>query len=773
MQSTVKAPVIGTIGIRREDKNRWERRTPLAPKNVAALVAKGLRVLVQPSNLRIFSDEQYEAAGAIVTEDISEANIIVAVKIVPAHLLIENHNYIFFSHTIKAQPENMPLLDAVLEKKVRLFDHERIVDENNRRLVRFGLHAGITGTIDFLHCLADRLLSMQISTPLLHLGISYIYDSVAHAKEAVTFVKDMIVNRGGLPAAICPMIFMVTGTGNVAKGVLEILELLPYKKISPEEVKALSEAEVTYEMRHTVYYCVATSADYIEPNDPSKKFDRQDYYNNPHLYHSTFAEKFAPYVSVIVNAIYWDARFPRLITTNQWKDIVENKNPRLLGIADISCDVDGSIEFMKKATSIDHPTFLYDVKTDRVIDDIYGPGVMIMAIDHLPSELPREASELFGNNLVPFMENLANARHDLPLDESNLAPEVYRACIATHGALTPSYEYIRAVRAENEKAWKRILLLGSGLVAPALVNYLLKFKDNHITIASMFLKDALKLAAGRDNLTVCELNVADEEKLSTLVSKHDIVVSFVPYNLHGYVARSCLRYNVNMVTASYVQPDLRELEEEAKQKGVILLNEVGLDPGIDHISIMKTVQELKRKGGKIYSLQSNTGGLPAPEASNNPFGYKISWSPRGVLNAGLNAATFRINGEVKSVPGNALFESAESFEVYPAFALEVLPNRNSLAYGELYGLPDLETMFRGTLRFKGYSSLMAACRNFGLFNSEQQTYLAKDTPSLTWSELTAKLAGAPDLDVQSAVCKKLQLDPKSDFGDKVLHAFEW
>merc|ERR1719197_1075559 len=161
------------LGIRREDKNRWERRAPLTPAHVKKLVKKGVRVFVQPSTLRIFPDSDYEQAGAVVQEDLSPASVVFGVKEVPIHKLIPKRTYMFFSHTIKAQEYNMPLLDAIMENQIRLLDYERIVDADGNRLVRFGRYAGYAGMVDFLHSLGNRLLAMGYSTPFMHIGYTH------------------------------------------------------------------------------------------------------------------------------------------------------------------------------------------------------------------------------------------------------------------------------------------------------------------------------------------------------------------------------------------------------------------------------------------------------------------------------------------------------------------------------------------------------------------------------------------------------------------------
>lgn len=205
-----------SLGIRREDKNRWERRVPLAPYHVKELIAKGIAVYVQPSNLRVFADDEYRNVGAIVQEDLSPANTIIAVKEVPPEKLLADKTYMFFSHTIKAQPSNMPMLDSIIEKNIRLIDYEKITDAKGTRLVRFGKFAGFAGMIDMLRILGERLLVLGFSTPFLNIGYSHMYPRLDDAKRAVVALGEEI-KRVGLPRALTPMTFVFTGsTGNVA-----------------------------------------------------------------------------------------------------------------------------------------------------------------------------------------------------------------------------------------------------------------------------------------------------------------------------------------------------------------------------------------------------------------------------------------------------------------------------------------------------------------------------------------------------------------------------
>lgn len=438
----------GKIGIRREDKNIWERRAPLSPKHVKALVDQGLQVVVQPSSLRCFSNWQYKKAGAIIQEDLSDCSLIMAVKEVPIELLLPNRTYIFFSHTIKAQPYNMPLLDAILDKKIRLFDYEPIKDEESKRLVKFGPFAGLAGAIDSLHALGERLLYLGFSTPFLFISFSKFFASLDIAFDAVKHAGEMILDRG-LPEEILPLVFTCTSNGSVSKGAQEVLQKLPHKYVTVEELPTLEKDP------HLVYICEAKHYEYIVKSEDGS-FDREDYYANPELYESKFHERVLPYTSVLLNCMYWDPRYPKIATLEQMKKAKQENLLKLLVLGDITCDPNGSVEIFVRSTPIDNPVYAYDLDTDETTPDGasvgHAPGIVVMGVDHLPAELPIDATNFFGDSFVSFVKNLAESDMRKPWGEQGLVRELEDACIAWNGHLTPNFEYIAELRARNEEA---------------------------------------------------------------------------------------------------------------------------------------------------------------------------------------------------------------------------------------------------------------------------------------------------------------------------------
>ncbi|KAI3754136.1 hypothetical protein L1987_53914 [Smallanthus sonchifolius] len=435
----------GVIGILSESTNKWERRAPLTPAHCARLVHSGKgkvevkRIIVQPSTKRIHHDALYEDVGCEISRDLSECGLILGIKQPKLEMILPDRAYAFFSHTHKAQKENMPLLDKILAERASLFDYELIVGDEGKRLLAFGRFAGIAGLVDFLSGLGRRYLSLGYSTPFLSLGSSYMYPSLAAAKAAVVSVGEEIATTG-LPSTICPLVFVFTGSGNVSLGAQEIFKLLPHTFVDSSRLPELFDTPSLSRRAFQVYGCVVSYEDMVEHSDPTVVFDKVDYYAHPERYKPIFHKKVAPYASVIVNCMYWERRYPRLLTYKQLQDLGHKGCP-LVGICDITCDIGGSIEFVNRTTLIDSPFFRYDPFGDSYHEDIEGDGVICLAVDILPTEFAKEASQHFGDVLSHFIGNLASLEdvEDLPL-------HLRRACIAHGGALTHLYEYIPRMR---------------------------------------------------------------------------------------------------------------------------------------------------------------------------------------------------------------------------------------------------------------------------------------------------------------------------------------
>ena len=508
---------------------------------------------------------------------------------------------------------------------------------------------------------------------------------------------------------------------------------------------------------------------------------------------------------------------------------------RLLVVSDISCDVNGSVEFLDRITSIDNPSFEYDPLLKSEVTPT-GNGVTICGVDILPTEMPRESSSHFGDALFSILEEyaVATAKGGLPSVLKN-------ACIAENGMLMPPFRYIKAFMGqsnnkhskisdpcmtlwleghlfdsglinkvldviENHKCYfevkecsfrhinastreskvvirvsgedddtldrvetkirvllevidkaqatmercdsresavsfvpalvetspqQKVLVLGSGFVADSVVEYLGRHESRQILVASQDEGRARTVANRARYGRYIGLNLGNvgSSQLANLVADADVVVSLLPALYHPHVASVCISQRTNMVTASYESEDMRGLDAAARQVGISILSEVGLDPGLDHMIAMKIIDDIQSRRGTVTSFESACGGLPALECADNPFRYKFSWNPMGVLSACQNPATYRRDGELIEIDGVDLLRSAQTFlGVWPDLDLECLPNRNSLFYADKYSIQSAQTVFRGTLRFSGFSKLMNTFQEMGLLNRSSAT-------GLTWGEV--------------------------------------
>ncbi|MDQ7825311.1 MAG: bifunctional lysine ketoglutarate reductase /saccharopine dehydrogenase family protein [Candidatus Eremiobacteraeota bacterium] len=428
------------IGIRREDKNQWERRAPLSPEQIQHLIEKdGLEVIVQPSPIRVFPDEAYGKAGATIDEDLSRCSVVIGIKEIPPSLLHERTTYIFFSHTIKGQSHNMPMLRRLRELRCQVIDFELIKDENDRRLIFFGYYAGLAGMIDMLWALGQRLLWEGMDTPFKQILPAHKYANLEEARRAIIRIADLI-GRDGLPESLVPLVCGFTGYGRVSQGAQEIYDLLPVQEIPPSHLPSLFERASL--LPNILFKTVFREENTVEPVWPDRSFDLQDYYRSPEHYRSRFS-RFLPSLTVIANCIYWEPRYPKLITKKDMKDLYESeKTPRLRVIGDISCDVDGAIEATVKYTTPSSPVFVYNPETGEATDGWEGRGPVVLAVDNLPCELPVESSRMFGEVLLAWVPHLARADYEGPVEGCELPLPVKKALILYKGEFTEAYRHM-------------------------------------------------------------------------------------------------------------------------------------------------------------------------------------------------------------------------------------------------------------------------------------------------------------------------------------------
>jgi len=430
-----------SIGIRKETGHPNERRVVLTPDHVKKLIEEHkIDVVVQSSEQRIFKDDQYKEVGATISDDLSPCNIILGVKEVPPEDLIPNKTYLFFSHTIKGQKYNMPMLKKILDNKITLIDYELVKKSNGRRVVFFGVYAGYVGMINALWTFSKRLKWEGIENPFEDLQQTCTYDSLSEVKAVIKQYGKRI-KREGLPNQLVPFVIGFTGFGRVSKAAQEIVHLLPTVNIPADELASFFRQG---KFSNGVIYTVEFRKADLFMNKEKRGFDSYLYRKYPDRFTSKF-EKFIPYLSIIVNGIYWEPRFPRLITLSYMKRFYEfNPNPRLRVIADISCDIEGSIELTTKATSSENPVYVFEPLTENVKDGVEGFGPVILAQDKLPVELPREASQSFGNALLPYIPQLAVADYTKPRLELDIPIVFKKAIIAHQGELAKRYHHLHA-----------------------------------------------------------------------------------------------------------------------------------------------------------------------------------------------------------------------------------------------------------------------------------------------------------------------------------------
>jgi len=304
---------------------------------------------------------------------------------------------------------------------------------------------------------------------------------------------------------------------------------------------------------------------------------------------------------------------------------------------------------------------------------------------------------------------------------------------------------------------KQVAILGAGLVVKPLADYLLDRAGYRVLMATRTVARAEVIIAGHSNGRALAWTTEDLEGLEGIVRESDLVVSMIPPTLHIPVAEACLRNGKPLVTTSYISPQMQALDEQAKKNGVLLLNEIGEDPGMDHMGAKQMIDEVVRKGGRVRSLTSYGAGLPSFESNRNPMGYKFSWSPRGVMMAAQTAAAYLKNGEVVEVPAAELFDHHWLVDIEGLGSFETYPNRSSLRYLSHFGLDGKASLYRGLLRFVGWCSTMKSLIALNLLDSTKD----RDFAGLSYREFTASVMGKPRGDRED-VAAFLGLSLKSD-----------
>lgn len=392
------------IGLIRERKTPPDTRVALTPKQCANLIQQypGMSIVVEPSPNRCYSDDEYRAEGITIQDDLSDCDVLLGIKEVKIDYLIPGKTYFFFSHTKKKQPYNQKLMHALIEKKIRLIDYECLTHIDEQRILGFGLYAGIVGAHNGLLTYGKKTGTYEL--PAAHQVGSY--EEMLKAYEHVIIPNIKIV---------------VTGSGKVAAGILDVMTQLDIESVEPEDF-------LTHQYDYPVYTHLKGSALYARKDNDL--FHRDDFHANPEAYKCLFSQ-YVSQTDILMNGIYWDEKIARLFE----KQDIQRNDWRISVISDITCDIDGSVPINVGATTIADPVYGINRKTQQQ-DAPFQPGkeiIDVMAVDNLPNELPRDASQYFGVHFEKFVLS------ELLKEESDI---IRRATICEDGKLTAHYEYL-------------------------------------------------------------------------------------------------------------------------------------------------------------------------------------------------------------------------------------------------------------------------------------------------------------------------------------------
>jgi len=391
------------IGVLREEKSPPDKRVPLTPLICTELLRTypNLEIVIQPSKIRCYSDDEYLAFGLTLQEDLDDCDVLMGVKEVPKEKLISGKKYFFFSHTIKKQAHNENLMKALINKKIQMIDYETLTDKNHNRIIGFGRYAGIVGAY-------NGILGYGKKYDLFQIKPAHLCRDRAEMEEELKRVK--------LPN----IKIALTGGGRVANGAIETLSALRIRKVTPEEFLMASFREPVY--------CQLNPRDYVERLD-DHNFDLNDFFNHP----EHFVSKFSPYTKVTdiyISAHFWDPRSPKMFTVDDMKA----SDFKMSVVADITCDIDGSVPTTLRSSTISQPFYGYNPKTAKEDVSFNKETICVMAVDNLPCELPRDASDDFSKDL---MERVLPSLFNKDIDGT-----IERASICKGGKLNPHFEYL-------------------------------------------------------------------------------------------------------------------------------------------------------------------------------------------------------------------------------------------------------------------------------------------------------------------------------------------
>lgn len=426
------------IFIRCEDKNEWEQRTPIVPEDMKK-ISNEVPFILEESKIRCINQEEYIAAGCKVGKTANDAEVIVGIKEIPDEKILEDKIYVFFSHCVKGQKDGMHLLNTIMKKKGTLIDYEKITDSEERRLIAFGKHAGYAGAVNALWLYGKRLKQKKITSSFLQFKQAIHYESVSHAKEVTKKLGEAIQKEDNIFEDKKPIIIGILGTGKVSTGAIEIFNCLGGTNIKPSELASVYSNGCT--KKNQIYTCNFSLEDLLVRKD-GKEYHRDDYQKNPNLYQSKLGN-YIPYLTILVNGLYWKDNNPNFLAWDMLKNIFENeKDAKLRVLSDIACDMYGTLECNIKYTSINEPYYYIDPLNRCLTDEENENAIAILAEENYPAEFSLDASIYFSSIAVCLFENIAKADFTKSLENCGLLPEIKRAVVCYKGELTKEFEYL-------------------------------------------------------------------------------------------------------------------------------------------------------------------------------------------------------------------------------------------------------------------------------------------------------------------------------------------
>ncbi|MCB1050299.1 MAG: alanine dehydrogenase [Acidobacteria bacterium] len=410
------------VCVRRETKNQWERRTPLNTDALAELLAKDVPVSVESSPIRIYTDQQYADKGASVVASTKDFHVVIGIKEPKISEIQPGQVHLAFSHTIKGQPYNMPLLRHFIETGSTLIDYETMCDPKGKRVIAFGRFAGLAGAIDTLWLAGKKWALKHGTTALSKIKQTSQYESLFDIRAQFKKLA---------PILDPPIRVALVGTGNVGHGAEEILTWLGLPKVEPE---------IALQKRKGPFYFVLNTKD-IHEHKEGKPFDRNEFRSFGAARYRSVFDRYLGHFDILLQTPFWDEKFPRHLSHER---MLANKAQLPWMIGDISCDINGSLACTHKASTIDNPVFTYDVDSNSIQDELSWQGPSVMSIDNLPCELSKDASDHFSGILKAYIPEIARMDLDQPLETNGLSNLMQQAVIVYRGKLTPRYEYLKS-----------------------------------------------------------------------------------------------------------------------------------------------------------------------------------------------------------------------------------------------------------------------------------------------------------------------------------------